>query len=173
MWNHYIVATSTLINKPSLLSLHQVYITFKSDDLEDLETARGTLEQCIVDVNNWMLQNNLKLNQDQSELIDIHAKNRLKPSLEWIQVGESTIHLIPKCRPINYSFVYVLISPLCLVSMYKTQKNFDVKMRQKGRINLRTKEYFICLHFGIYKVYCTIRQCEEDLCYFWQYVFSW
>ena len=138
-----------MINKPSLLSLHQVYITFKSDDLEDLETARGTLEQCIVDVNNWTLQNNLKLNQDQSELIDIHAKNRLKPSLESIQVGESTIHLIPKCRPINYSFVYMLISSLCLVSMYKTQKNFDVKMRQKGLINMRTKEYFICLHFGI------------------------
>ena len=71
-----------LINKPSLLSLHQVYITFKSDDLEDLETARGTLEQCLVDVNNWMLQNNLKLNQDQSELIVMHAKHRLKPSLE-------------------------------------------------------------------------------------------
>ena len=37
----------------------QVYITFKSNYLEDLEIARGTLEQCIVDVNNWMLQNNL------------------------------------------------------------------------------------------------------------------
>ena len=60
----------------------QVYITFKSDDLEDLEIARGTLEQCIVDVNNWMLQKNLKLNQDISELIVMHAKHRLKPSLE-------------------------------------------------------------------------------------------
>ena len=30
----------------------QVYITFKSGDLEDLEIARDTLEQCIVDVNN-------------------------------------------------------------------------------------------------------------------------
>ena len=69
----------------------QVYITFKSDDLEDLEIARGTLEQCIVDVNNWMLQNNLKLNQDKSELIVMLAKHRLKPSLESIQVGESTI----------------------------------------------------------------------------------
>ena len=70
----------------------QVYITFKSDDLEDLEIARGTLEQCIVDVNNWMLQNNLKLNQDKSELIVMHAKHRLKPSLESIQVGESTMY---------------------------------------------------------------------------------
>ena len=70
----------------------QVYITFKADDLEDLEVARGILEQCIVDVNNWMLQNSLKLNQDKSELIVMHAKHRLKPSLESIQVGESTMY---------------------------------------------------------------------------------
>ena len=50
------------------------------------------------------------------------------------------IHLIPKCRPINYSFVCILISPLCLVSMYKKQKNFEVKMRQRGLINMETKE---------------------------------
>ena len=55
----------------------QVYITFKSDDLEDLEIARGTLEQFLVDVNNWMLQNNLKLNQDKSKLIVMHAKHRV------------------------------------------------------------------------------------------------
>ena len=47
--------------------------------------------QCIVDVNNWMLPNNLKLNQDKSEPIVMHAKHRLKPSLESFQVGESTI----------------------------------------------------------------------------------
>ena len=33
-----------------------------------------------------------------------------------------TIHLIPKRRPINYSFVCMLISPLCLVNMYKKTK---------------------------------------------------
>ena len=42
------------------------------------------------------------------------------------------IHLIPKWRPINYSFVYMLISPLCLVNVYKKHKKFEVKMRQRG-----------------------------------------
>ena len=79
----------------------QVYITFKSDDLE---IARDTLEQCIVDVNNWMLQNNLKLNQDKSELIVMHAKHRLKPSLESIQVGESTIVPSDSARNIGVIF---------------------------------------------------------------------
>ena len=66
--------------------------------------ARGTLEQCIVDVNNWMLQNNLKLNQDKSELIVMHAKHRLKPSLESIQVGESTIVPPDSARNIGVIF---------------------------------------------------------------------
>ena len=38
--------------------------------------------------------------------------------------------------------------PLCLVNMYKTQKNFEVKMRQRVLINMQTKE-FIGRRFGI------------------------
>ena len=51
-----------------------------------------------------------------------------------------TIHLTPKWRPINYSFACMLISPLRLVSMYKKQKNFEVKMRRRGLINMQAKE---------------------------------
>ena len=36
------------------------------------------------------------------------------------------------CLHVNY--------PLCLVVMYKKQKNFDMKMRQRGLINMQTKE---------------------------------
>ena len=43
----------------------------------------------------------------------------------------------------------LLASSLCLVSMYKTQKKFEVKMRQGGPINLQTKEKNICRHIGI------------------------
>ena len=50
------------------------------------------------------------------------------------------VHLIPKCRPINYSFACMVISPLRLVNMYKKQKKFEVKMRQRGLINMQTKE---------------------------------
>ena len=35
------------------------------------------------------------------------------------------IHLIPKWWPIHCSFVCMLISPLCLLNMYKAQKNFE------------------------------------------------
>ena len=53
---------------------------------------------------------------------------------------DSPIHLIPKWWPINYSFVCMLVSPLRLVKMHKKQKNFEVKMRRRGLINVQTKE---------------------------------
>ena len=72
-----------------------------------------------------------------SEVVKVHLI--LEP-LDLVPDKSYIIHLIPKWRPINYSFVSMLISPLCLVSMYKTQKNFEVKMRQRGLINMQTKE---------------------------------
>ena len=59
------------------------------------------------------------------------------------------IHLIPKWQPINYSFVCMLISPLCIVNMYKKQMNFEEKMRRRVVINTQTNELFIGRHFGI------------------------
>ena len=39
----------------------------------------------------------------------------------------------------NLSFVCMLISPLRLVNMYKKQKNFEVKLRRRGLINMQNK----------------------------------
>jgi len=41
----------------------------------------------------------------------------------------------PNRQPVYHSFVSMVISLLCLVSMYKIQKNFEVEMRQRGLIN--------------------------------------
>ena len=41
------------------------------------------------------------------------------------------IHLIPKWRPINCSFVCMLINPLCLVNIYQKQKNLLINMQTR------------------------------------------
>ena len=68
------------------------------------------------------------------------ARHTRVRSLFSVRCACLLIHLIPKWRPINYSFVCMLLSPRCLVSMYKTWKNFEVKLRQRGLINMQTKE---------------------------------
>ena len=51
-----------------------------------------------------------------------------------------TIHLIPKWRPINYSFVSMFISPLCLIFTSKFFCVLYMLTRHQGLINLQTKE---------------------------------
>ena len=47
-----------------------------------------------------------------------------------------TIDLFHKWWKINYSFVFMKISPTSLVSMCKIQKNFYSEMRLVGLINI-------------------------------------
>ena len=59
------------------------------------------------------------------------------------------IHFIPKWRQINYSFVYMLISLLCLIFTSKFSCFLYMMTRQRGLVNMQTKEYFLGCHFGI------------------------
>lgn len=47
------------------------------------------------------------------------------------------------------NFIFKLINPLCLVNMYNTQRNFEVKMRERALNNVQTKILFIGRRFGI------------------------
>ena len=51
-----------------------------------------------------------------------------------------SIHLIPKWRPINYSFVCMLISPLRLIFTSKFFCFLYMLTRRRGLINMQTKE---------------------------------
>ena len=57
--------------------------------------------------------------------------------------------LIPKWRPINDSFVCMFISPLSLIFTLKLFCFSYMLTRQRGLINMQTKESFIGRHFGI------------------------
>ena len=64
--------------------------------------------------------------------------------VELTQNGEKTrsktIHRMHKWPPINYSFIFVLISLTSLVSMRKIQKNFHTKTRLVSLISIYIKE---------------------------------
>ena len=68
------------------------------------------------------------------------------------------IHLIQKWRLINYSFVCMFISPLCLIFTSNFFCVFYMLTRHQGLINMETKEKFTGRHFGITCMTCTIVQ---------------
>ena len=82
----------------------QIYLSFKSAVLGDMERSRVLLESCIFEIQRWMLCNNLKLNSDKTEFLVLHSKNRPRPSLNSIDIGESPIIPTESVRNIGVIF---------------------------------------------------------------------
>lgn len=63
----------------------------------------------------------------------------LQPLLSMLKlcIGSNPIHLIPKWPPFKYSFVFIQISPWCLVLKLKIQKNILSWTRQQEPICMR------------------------------------
>ena len=69
----------------------QLYVSFKlgSDDL--LSSAKSSTEICVQEINNWMILNGLKLNEEKTELLLLSSRYRPSPSLAFVRFGSETI----------------------------------------------------------------------------------
>ena len=105
---------------------------------------RKPLAQCTSACENFDLNNRTQLlvilTKVQVPLVSTVMREIHLTCQRCIDILLHCMHFILKCRPINYSFVCMLISPLRLVNMYKKQKNFEVKTRRGGLINIQTEE---------------------------------
>ena len=69
----------------------QLYVSFKTESAADLQRAKSRVELCARDIDNWMLHNGLKLNQDKSELLVFTSKFRANPELDSVVVIDESI----------------------------------------------------------------------------------
>ena len=69
----------------------QIYVSFKlgSDDL--LSSAKSSIELCVQEINNWMILNGLKLNEEKTEQLLLSSRYWPSPSLEFVRVGGEII----------------------------------------------------------------------------------
>ena len=71
----------------------QVYISFCPNDRLDQLNAIELLESCITDIRAWMLHDNLKLNDEKTELLIIGTLQQLlKVVITHIHIGNTNIH---------------------------------------------------------------------------------
>ena len=82
----------------------QLYLSMKTTRMEDVVSARTRVEVCLRELNQWMLLNNLRLNNDKTELLVLHAKHRPKPPLDSITVGDATVE--PKSSAWNIGAIF-------------------------------------------------------------------
>ena len=100
-----------------------LYLRMKTTKVEDVVSARTRVEVCLRELNQWMLLNNLRLNNDKTELLVLHAKHRPKPPLDSITVGDATVEPTPSARNIGAVFDDTMsfeehVNDLCRTAFY-------------------------------------------------------
>ena len=80
----------------------RVYISFCPNDRLDQLNAGELLESCITNIRSWMLHDNLKLNDEKTELLLIGTPQKLeKVVITNIRVGNTNIHPVPVARSLG------------------------------------------------------------------------
>ena len=123
----------------------QLYTTFSCDDKDDLTTTISRIENCLVDITNWMTTKKLKLNTDKTELLILHSKFRLSPRLRSIKIGTNTIEPGNKAGNIGVIFDNTVtmsfhINNIVKVAFYHL-RNIIAKIRKY--INVTTAEVLV------------------------------
>ena len=62
------------------------------------------VELYVKDIGDWMLRNQLKLNQDKTDLLVISSKYHPRPPLDYIRVGEEVIKSSKQARNLGVGF---------------------------------------------------------------------
>ena len=70
----------------------QIYMSFQpSSYIVTLDEVRSKIEACVSDINEWMTDNKLKLNNNKTELLILHAYHTPSPSLDSVYADTELI----------------------------------------------------------------------------------
>lgn len=127
----YVLYTSPVadIIKSYGLSYHfyaddsQLYIAFSHNSHQQLLDAKECIERCVADIKRWMQANDLKLNQDKTEIMLIHSKFKAYIDPPIIQIGDDMIHVSSTATNLGFKFDKYLcchdqIKQVCKSSFY-------------------------------------------------------
>ncbi|KAL9972361.1 hypothetical protein ACROYT_G018646 [Oculina patagonica] len=123
----------------------QLYISFKTDCCVDLEEAKLRVERCVEEIDRWMCNNLLKLNQDKTELVVISSKFRHCPDLKHIRVGDE--YIAPKSSARNLGVI--IDNCLCMEKHVKkicNEANYHLRNISKIRKYLTQDSAEILIH---------------------------
>ena len=127
----YVLYTSPVadIIKSYGLSYHtyaddaQLYIALSHSSHQQLLDTKECIERCVVDVQRWMQANDLKFNQDKTEIMLIHSKFKTYIHPPIIQIGDDVIHVSSTATNLGFKFDKYLcyhdqIKQVCKSSFY-------------------------------------------------------
>ena len=89
----------------------QLYITFRTSSVSDMNLSNAKLVNCVRDMDAWMLSNKLKLNKDKSEVLVISSSYRPRPPLSSVDICNETV----SCSPSAPNIGVIFDQSLCMV----------------------------------------------------------
>ena len=99
----------------------EIYMSFQgSSNIITLNEVGSTIEACVSDINEWMMDNKLKLNNDKTELLILHPQHRPSPSLDSVYACTELIKASESIRNIGVWFDKTLLMKKLVNSVCKT-----------------------------------------------------
>ena len=105
----------------------QLYVTFETSSLNDMELSKCRLEGCVLEIDTWTLLNKLKLNKDKTELLVTSSLHRARPPLSHIYVCDERVLASPRARNIGVLVDESLsmvpqVTAMCKTAFYHLRK---------------------------------------------------
>ena len=89
----------------------------------DTGLSRSRVEHCVADIDRWMTNNKLKLNENKTELLVISSKYRSRPMVTSIQVGVETIKHHSCCKKFGSDICKDIAMDKHITMIRKTSKD--------------------------------------------------
>ena len=89
----------------------QLYITFMTPSVSDMNLSNAKLVNCVRDMDAWMHSNKLKLNKDKSEVLVTSSSYRPRPPLSSVDICDETV----SCSPSALNIGVIFDQSLCMV----------------------------------------------------------
>ena len=110
----------------------QLYLSFETSSPEDLSTCKSALEDCVKDIDLWMLNNKLKLNSGKTEIIVFSSSYRPRPALKNLVIASDTVDCSTTAKNIGVIFNNSLsmlphVTAVCKSSFFHLRNIFKIR----------------------------------------------
>ena len=87
----------------------QLNVSFKFGRGDPLSSAKSSIEICVQEINDWMIFNGLKLNDEKTELVLLSSRHWPSPALEFVRVVDQIVHQSTEdFHTIPYNVIFII-----------------------------------------------------------------
>ena len=109
----------------------QLYLSFETSSPEDMSTCTSALEDCVKDIDLWMLNNKLKLNSGKTEIILFSSTYCPRPALENLVIASDTVDCLTTAKNIGVMFnnslsMFMHVTAVCKSSFFHLRNIFKI-----------------------------------------------